>query len=185
MLARDSMFTTAWFGLMSLVWFGWAQEAPPEPLRIPLIIGSVIGLAVTVGFGVITAMNWSGPTALEGRYTWFGIVVGAEFALAGAGAAALAMTGHQRWVAWWVALVVAVHLLTLAWIFHGPSLVILGSVQLVALAAGAVVTRGGSYPSSRWVGPIMGGTFLLYALVNGSLVVRHLADARHRAGVAA
>ena len=185
MLARDSMFTTAWFGLMSLVWFGWAQEAPPEPLKTPLIIGSVLGLAVTVGFGVLTALSWNEPTALEGHYTWFGIIVGTEFALAGAGAAALAVTGHEPWSAWWVALVVALHLLTLAWIFHGPSLVILGCVQVFALAVGAAVTRGGSDPSSRWVGPIMGGTFLLFSLVNGSLVVRHLTDARRRAGVAA
>ncbi len=177
MHARDSMFTTAWFGLMSLVWFGWAQEAPPERLRTPLISGSVLGLAVTIGFGVITALHWSEPTALEGRYTWFGIIVGAEFALAGAGAAALATTGHERWVAWWVALVVAVHLLTLAWIFHGPSLVVLGCVQVAALAIVAVLIRGGSDPSSRWVGPLMGGTFVLFALVNGALVVRRRADA--------
>lgn len=185
MLARDSMFTTAWFGLMSLVWFGWAQEAPPEALRTPLVIGSVIGLAVTVGFGVLTALNWSRPTALQGRHTWFGIIVGTEFALAGAGAAALAMTGHEWWVAWWVAVVVALHLFTLAWVFHGPSLVILGGVQVVALTVGGAVTRAGSYPSSRWVGPIMGGTFLLFALVNGSLVVRHRRGARRRAGVTA
>ena len=96
MLARDSLYTTAWFGLMSVVWFGWAQESPPERLRTPLIVGSVVGLAVTITFGVLTALNWSEPTALEGRYPMFGIVVGAEFALAGAGAGRPAAARSSR-----------------------------------------------------------------------------------------
>ncbi|MDN5765831.1 MAG: hypothetical protein L0H96_03125 [Humibacillus sp.] len=176
MLVRDSLYTTAWFGLMSVVWFGWAQESPPDRLRTPLIVGSVIGLVVTIAFGVLTALNWSEPTALEGRYTMFGIVVGAEFALAGAGAVALQLSGHQRWVAWWVALIVAVHLVSLAWIFHGQSVAFLGIAQTVALIAVALAARGDTYPTSRWAGPVMGVLFLVYALGNGAFLVRELAS---------
>lgn len=32
-LVRDSLYTIAWFGLMAMVWFGWAQEAPLARLR--------------------------------------------------------------------------------------------------------------------------------------------------------
>lgn len=37
---RDHAFTIAWFGLMTMVWLGWAQEDPPERLRLPLGVGS-------------------------------------------------------------------------------------------------------------------------------------------------
>lgn len=69
---RDSLYTTAWFGLMTAVWLGWAQEAPPGRLRKVLIAGSVVGLLMAVGFGVLTALHWSEPTALEERYGLFG-----------------------------------------------------------------------------------------------------------------
>lgn len=180
---RDSLYTTAWFGLMTTVWFGWAQEAPVARLKIPLIVGSVVAVLVAVGFGVLTVLHWSDPTALEGRYERFGIVVGAEVVLAGAGAAALLLTGHGRWVAWWVALVVALHFVSLAWIFGGQSLAWLGVVEVLLLLVGALLVRGaraGSTPvwwdgpSSAWVGPIMGLTILVYAVVNAGVTLQRL-----------
>ena len=163
MLDRDLLYTTAWFGLMAAVWFGWAQEAPLAKLRRPLIVGAVIGLATAIGFGVLTALNWGEPTALEGHYGRFGAIVAAEFVLAGVGAAALSLKGHGRWTAWWVALVVAVHFMSLAWVLGGPSLVVLGLVEVVALVAVALLVRGGTVPTSRWVGPVMGLTLIVYA----------------------
>lgn len=175
MLLRDSLYTVAWFGLMTTVWFGWAQESPPRWMRNPLILGSCIGVAVAAGFGVLTAMHWADPTALDGRYAQFGLVVGAEFILADAGAAILALNGKYRWTAWWVALVVAGHFVSLAWLLEGPSLAVLGVVQVVALVIGAVVARADVAPSSRWVGPLMGLSLLLYALVAGALTLGRLA----------
>lgn len=177
MLLRDTLYTTAWFGLMSMVWFGWAQEAPPRQLRVSMIVGSVLGAALAIGFGVLTAIHWGNPTALEGRYEIFGIIVGAEVAVAGAGAAAFGLTGHGRWMAWWVAVVVAAHFVSLAWVLHGPWLAVLGVVQLVALAVLVPVLRGSSDPTSRWVGPVMGLTLLLYAVLSGAAVLRRLTDA--------
>lgn len=89
---RDSLYTTAWFGLMTSVWFGWAQEAPPARLRTALIAGSVVGLLIAVGFGVLAGLHWSEPTALDGRYGLFGLVVGVELLLAGGGATLRART---------------------------------------------------------------------------------------------
>ena len=174
---RDSLYTTAWFGLMTAVWFGWAQEEPPARGRTALIVGAVLGLAIAVGFGVLTALHWPEPTALTGRYGLFGIVVAAEVLLAGGGAAGFLLTGHGRWVAWWVALVVAVHFISLAWIFSGPSLVWLGIVEVVALAVVAVLVRSSTYPTSRWVGPVMGLTILAFAVVNGVAVLQRMASA--------
>src|SRR5690349_16943510 len=70
------------------------------------------GFAVT--FGVLTAVNWDRPTALEGDYPWFGALVAAEVIAAGTGCLVLARRGASRWMAWWVAVVVAVHFLPLA-----------------------------------------------------------------------
>ncbi len=177
MLVRDALYTTAWFGLMTMVWFGWAQEAPRRAVHVPLVVGSVLGVALAIGFGVLTARHWGDPTALEGRYAAFGIIVGAEFVLAGAGGAVLGLTGHGRWTAWWVAVVVAAHFVSLAWLLHGPSLAVLGLLQLLALGAIVPVLRGGEEPTSRWVGPVMGLTILLYAVIGGAAVLRRLSDA--------
>lgn len=174
MLLRDSLYTVAWFGLMTTVWFGWAQEAPLRWMRVPLIVGSCIGLAVAAGFGLLTAMHWSDPTALDGRYGQFGAIVGAEFVLAGAGALALTLSSKYRWTAWWVALVVAGHFVSLAWLLEGPSLAVLGAVQVLALVIGGTITRADVTPSSRWVGPVMGLSLLLYALVAGVLTLARL-----------
>lgn len=175
MQLRDLLYTTAWFGLMSMVWFGWAQEEPLARSRPKLIAGSVVGVLIALGFGVLTAVHWQDPTSLEGHYPTFGIIVGAEFVLAGVGAAALGLTGNGRWTAWWVALVVAVHLVSLASLLHGPSLVLLGIIQVIALIVVAVLSRAGTYPTSRFVGPIMGSTFLAYSLISGVVVVLRLA----------
>ncbi|MGW0809068.1 hypothetical protein [Nonomuraea sp. NPDC002799] len=71
---RDQCFTTAWFGLMSFVWFGWSQEDPPRRWRIWLGAGSVLGVGIAVAFGVLTAANWDQPSALAGKYAWFGVL---------------------------------------------------------------------------------------------------------------
>lgn len=171
MLDRDALYTTAWFGLMAAMWFGWAQEAPARRLRAPLIAGAVVGLVVAIGFGMLTALSWSDPTALEGRYPTFGLIVGAEVGLAGLGAAALALRDHRRWMAWWVAVVVAVHFVSLAWILGAPSLAVLGGVEVVALVVGARLDRARTAPTSRWAGPVMGLTILAYSLGSAVLIL--------------
>ncbi len=174
---RDLLYTVAWFGLMTSVWSGWAQESPADGLRLPLVVGAGLGIALAVGFGVLTALNWRRATALEGRYASFGIVVATELALASAGAGGLAATGHPHWIAWWVALVVAAHFVSLAWIFRGSSLAVLGATEVVVLGVGALLAQGGSTPTSRWVGPLMALTILLYALVGAVVALRRLRDA--------
>lgn len=169
---RDSAFTTAWFGLMTMVWFGWAQESPPARLKVLLIVGSIVGVALAVGFGVFTGLHWHSPTALSrSRAIQFGVVVGTEVVLAAAGSLILVATGNSRWTAWWVAVVVALHFISLAWIFSGRTLVLLAAVELILLVVLAVLIRGADDPTSRWVGPIMGATILLYGLINGAVTL--------------
>lgn len=161
---RDAMFATAWFGLMTLVWLGWSQEDSPRRGRIWLGAGSALGVLLVAGFGVATVVNWHSPTALDGRYGWFGILVGVELLLAGAGCGLLAARGQQRWMAWWVVVIVAAHFLPLAWLLSDPTIAALGACQLVALAVLVPRLRHSKRATSRTVGPVMGGSLLSYAL---------------------
>ncbi len=165
--ARDGLFTAAWFGLMTVVWLGWAQEDPPRRWRLPLGIGSVLGMILAIGFGVLTVLNWSAPSALQGRQEWFGILVGAEFGAAGLGCLVLALRKLNRWMAWWVALIVAMHFVPLGFILIDPSIAVFGVIQSALVIIVGVRLRGSTFPSSRLVGPIMGVTLLCYGLVAG------------------
>ena len=162
--ARDHAFTIAWFGLMTMVWCGWGQEDPPRRLRWVLGAGSVLGILVAGVFGYGVFVRWDQGTALEGRYEWFGVVVLLEVVLAAAGCLVLSRKRLSRWMAWWVALVVALHFLPLAFFFDDWSLLGLGAVQAVCLVAALPKLRADAgTPTSRLVGPVMGATLLLFA----------------------
>lgn len=171
---RDHLFTTMWFGLMTMVWLGWAQERPDPSWRPWLGAGSVAGTLLAIGFGILVARHWSDPSALEGRYQWFGVLVLVELLLAGAGSLVLAHRGDQRWTAWWVAIVVAAHFLPLAWLLRDWTIAALGVVELVALAVAWTRLTGGTLPTSRVVGPLMGITLLAYAVAAAATAVPRL-----------
>lgn len=168
---RDQYFTAAWFGLMAFVWFGWGQEAPERRWRAWLGLGSGVGVAFAVGFGVLTAIHWEEPTALDGRYPWFGALVAAEVVVAGGGCLVLHRRGAGRWMAWWVAAVVAGHFLPLALLLTDPGVAVAGAVQLAALLALLPRLRADTAPTSRLVGPVMGTTLLASAALSALLLL--------------
>lgn len=169
--ARDEYFTIAWFGLMAMVWWGWAQEAPPAKARAWLGAGSLLGLGLAGGFGAHVVLNWSEPSALEGRYHWFGVIVLVEVLAAVLGAVLLARRGAGRWIAWWVAVVVAAHFIPLAPLLQDWSLAALGAVQLIGLGVIGARSRGGSGDTvTSWpVGLWMGLTLLGFGAVAAAL----------------
>lgn len=171
---RDHSFTIAWFGLMTFVWLGWSQEDPKPWMRPILGVGSVLGLGLSVWFGILTYRGWFGSTALDGQYHWMGVLVVAEFVVAGAGAIVLARRKQGRWIAWWVALVVALHFVPLGILLQDATVVVLGVLQTVAVVAVVPVLRRGEYRTSRVVGPLMGFSLLAYAAVSAImyLVIR-------------
>ncbi|KAB1654080.1 hypothetical protein F8O01_14295 [Pseudoclavibacter chungangensis] len=164
--ARDHAFTIAWFGLMALVWFGWGQEDPPTRWRWRLGVGSALGLVLLGVFGAAVGLRWSEGSALEGRYHWFGLLVLVELLAAGIGCAVLWRRERRRWTAWWVALVVALHFVPLAFLLDDWSLVVLGLVQFGTLLALLPRLRRDDATTSRLVGPVMGVTLLGFALVS-------------------
>jgi hypothetical protein len=137
---RSRGVTVAVDGFFAFVWFGWGQAAPPSWLVIPLAVGTALGalLAVT---GVVVTGRSAGPLpvmsnpAVRRRYS---IIVGLEFGLLSAGAAALGATGHDQWIPVWICFGVGVHFFPLASTLQNPTLRPLG-VLLVAVAAAALV----------------------------------------------
>lgn len=167
--ARDHAFTIAWFGIMSFVWFGWGQEDPPRSRRGWLGAGSAVGLIVAGIFGFAVFTRWSDRSALDGQYVWFGVVVGVEVLLAAVGCFVLARRGQGRWMAWWVAVVVALHFLPLAVFLRDPSLAGLGVVQAIGLAVLVGRLRRTQAPTSWPVGPWMGVTLLVFAGISTAI----------------
>lgn len=148
---RDMAVAAAVFGFAAFVWFGWAQEAPPARWRLPLGLGSAVGLLLAVAGGVLAWRNWGPESVLtdpEVRRA-FGVVCGVEFAAAGLGALALALTKRPKWTASWIAFVVGVHFVPLAVIFGDPGMHVLAAVVVLVVGLAVLVhRRTGTAPSA-------------------------------------
>src|SRR5215472_2839446 len=113
---RDRGVTVAVEGFFSFVWFGWAQAAAPSWLVVPLAVGTGLGALLTVE-GVVVTKRSAGrlrvmaDPAARRRY---GIIVGLEFGVLGAGAAILGAIGQYRWTPVWICFGVGVHFFPLA-----------------------------------------------------------------------
>lgn len=149
--ARDAAMTALIFGLFAAGWFGWAQEDPPQRWRAPLGVGSALSLLVAVAGGLYAWRNWSSASALSepGAMRSYGILVGAEFAIAAAGAAVLALRRRAEFIAPWVCLVVGAHFFPMAPLLDNPALYVLGAVLVVIVALAVLPrTRGDRSPSA-------------------------------------
>jgi len=140
---RDMAVSAAVFGFAAFIWFGWAQEAPPARWRLPLGLGSVVGLLLAVAGGVLAWRVWGPESVLTdpGVRRAFGIVCGVEFAAAGLGALALGLTKRPKWTASWVAFVVGVHFVPLASVFGDPGMNVLAAVVVLVVGLGVLVHR--------------------------------------------
>ena len=171
---RDQAFAIAWLSVMAAGWFGWSQEDPKPKLRGWLGAGSVLGILLTIAFGILVWRNWSTPSALEGRYWVFILVVIAEAVLIGGGCTVLARRKQTRWYGWWIGLCVALHFVALVWVFEDWSYLVLTIVQVIGLVLMLRALRRGTYPTSRWACPWIAVTFLLFAIVSGiDFLVKH------------
>lgn len=161
-LTRDLLMTSAIFGLFAFVWFGWAQENPPPAARIPLGIAAGLGLLLAVVFGILSALNWDAPSALDPSapaFRTYLILVGIEVVLAAAGGIALGMSEWSRFVPVWILLVVGVHFYFLAPVLDMPALNILATLLVAAVAATMALARTEFQPS--FLAGALGGTILL------------------------
>lgn len=92
----------------------------------------------------------------------FGVVVGFELAAAGIGAAVLARRDRSEFVAVWVAVVVGIHFIPLAWLLDYPLLHTVGIAVVAVAVAGVPVARSRRIAPSAVTG-IATGTVLFVA----------------------
>jgi hypothetical protein len=124
-------------GFFAFVWFGWGQADAPSWLVIPLAVGTGLAVSLAVTGVVVTrrsagALPAMSDPAVRRRY---GIVVGLEFGLLGAGAGLLGGTGHERWIPVLICFGVGVYFFPLATTLQNPSLRALGVLLIVVAAA--------------------------------------------------
>lgn len=154
------------FGFFGTVWFGWAQERPPKSWHLPLAVGSIVSGMLTFGGLYLAATNWSGASALNSRddYITFGMVVAVEFALAGIGAGILAARKKPVYIPAWIAFVVGVHFLPLAWIFQDTALYVLTVLAVLAPIVSVPLAKKTGIALSAIVGAGMGIVLVGFAL---------------------
>lgn len=171
---RDHATAIALFGVMTMAWLGWAQEDPPASWRWRLGAGSVLGVLLAAPFVLAVIRNWRTPSSLDDGLGGHIGVVAIEVVLIVGGAIVLAVRGGARWIAWWVAMVVALHFIPLGVVFGDAAYAILGVLQAAALLVALPRIRRSTHSSSRLTGPIMGGSLLAFAVVSAVVfVVRH------------
>lgn len=164
---RDTAVTAAVFGVAAFVWFGWAQEAPPARWRLPLGLGSGLGLVLAVVGGLLAWQNWGPESVMADPQVRraFGIVCGVEFAAAGLGALALGLglAKRPKWIASWIAFVVGVHFVPLASIFGDPGMNVLAVVVVLVVGLGVLVHRRTGIAPSALTGLGTGITLAVFS----------------------
>lgn len=167
---RDAAMTAAIFGFFGFVWFGMAQEAPPAKWRAWLGIGSAVSILIAIGGGVLAWRHWGDGSAIDAESgPVFGIVVAVEVVLAAAGAVIVSVRGRKDLVVPWLAIVVGLHFVPLAWFFGFPALGVMGVLMAAAGVAGVPVARSKGLAASAVVGVASGLLLASTALL--SLVV--------------
>lgn len=171
---RDHAFSIAWMGLMAMVWCGWGLEDPPSSWRWKLGVGCALGLVFTALFTFTVVQHWESSSSLDGREFLFGVLVGAEVVFALLGVLVLVRIDRRRWIAWWIAIVVAVHFVPMAFLLEDIAYAILGLIQTIVLILLISRLRDSEGTTSRLVGPVMGGSIMGFVLVSTVLfLVRH------------
>jgi hypothetical protein len=143
----------------------------PKSWRPWLLTGSVMSLVTPVVGGLVTWRRWTDGTAFdEDTSKAFGVIVGIEFVLAGAGAAVLGLRGRSDLIPVRIALVVGIHLFPVAVIIEHPAINVVAALVTIAALAAVPVARSLSVPVSAVNGLGVGTVLLtgaLFSLVTG------------------
>ncbi|PWR07971.1 hypothetical protein DKT68_17445 [Micromonospora acroterricola] len=155
--------TALYLGIFAMVWF--SVPAAEQPLRALLVVGSIAALLTALVGGVLSARtrDAGGPRdrATDRRYL---LIVVAEFAAAGLGAAVLAAAGWSEYIPVLVCALVGLHFFPLAPLLRDPLLRPLGVALCVVAAAGLVVALASAVSAGLVVGTGAGLLLLGYAV---------------------
>lgn len=165
---RDAVMTAAVLGFFAAAWFGWAQEDPPKAWRIPLSVGSIASLAVSVAAGVVAWREWGSGSVLDddGTFRTYLIIVGVEFGVAAVGAALLVLLRLSRYLAPWICLVVGVHFYPMAPVLQSTRLYVLATVLTAVAVAAPLLARRAKLLPSTVTGAAAGVTLLVFTVLS-------------------
>ena len=155
-------------GFFAFVWFGWGQANAPSWLVVPLAVGTGLAVLLAVA-GVVVARRsacWLPAMSDPVVRRRYGIIVGLEFGLLGAGAAVLGVAGLYLWVAVWICFGVGVHFFPLATALENPSLRPLGGLLIAVALAALVVGLASAVAPSTITGPGAGLCLLAFGLAS-------------------
>lgn len=163
---RDRGITVAIEGFFAMAWFGWGQSSAPAPLAAALWAGLGLAALLTIAGVVLTSRATGRPHLMTNRAARrrYGIIVGLEFSLLGAGAAALGVTGQYRWVPVLICFGVGLHFFPLAPVLENPTLRPLGALLILVAAVAAVTGVLSSVMLSLIAGPGAGLCLLVFGI---------------------
>ncbi|MFG1870405.1 hypothetical protein [Micromonospora arborensis] len=160
---RQAGLTALYLGIFAMVWF--SVPAAEQPLRALLVAGSIIAVLTAVVGGVLSARLRGAATprdrAADRPYL---LIVIAEFAAAGLGAALMAAAGWSEYVPVLVCLVVGLHFFPLAPLLRDPLLRPLGVAMCLVAAAAFVTGLASGVSAGLVVGTGAGVLLLAYAV---------------------
>jgi hypothetical protein len=161
-------------GFFATTWFGWGHQSAEGGWVTLLNVGTVVAICVAVAGAVLGVRSPASEAALRdpaaGRR--YGIIVGIEFGLAGAGAAVLGVTGQAAFTAPWVCAVVGVHFFPLASVLRDRLLKPLGGLLFLVAVAATVVGLGTAIGASAVVGVGAGLLLLTFGAVALAKAIR-------------
>ncbi len=131
---RDFTMYMAIFGIMSFVWFGWAQEAPRKHWRAYIGIASAIALILGLAGVYLSISNWDAESALRNTdaLTTYIIVFWLEMIVAVIGVIVMFRMKKREYAAPWIALIVGVHFIFLQQVFNDTALYLLAALMVAA-----------------------------------------------------
>ncbi|MET8351880.1 MULTISPECIES: hypothetical protein [unclassified Micromonospora] len=155
--------TALYLGIFAMVWF--SVPAAEQPLRALLVVGSIAALLTAV-VGVVLSARTRGAGGPRDRATdrRYLLIVVAEFAAAGLGAAVLAAAGWSEYIPVLVCAVVGLHFFPLAPLLRDPLLRPLGVALCVVAVAGLVTALASAVSAGLVVGTGAGLLLLGYAV---------------------
>lgn len=170
---RDFAMYTAIFGIMSFVWFGWAQEAPKKSWRKYIGTASVIALITGMAGVYLSVANWNQPSTLtdnDSLMTYI-IVFWLEMIIAVIGVIVIFRMKKREYAAPWIALIVGVHFIFLKNVFNDAALYLLAVLMVAAALISPWTARKLGVPYSAVTGISSGVLLFIFAVLG---LIRYL-----------
>ncbi|MCX4470668.1 hypothetical protein OOK41_10165 [Micromonospora sp. NBC_01655] len=165
---RQAGLTVLYLGVFATIWFSVPAAGPA--LRTLLVVASVAALVTAVAGAVVAARSHPEAGAVRDRAAdrRYLLIVVAEFAAAGLGAALLAALGCSAYAPVLVCAVVGGHFLPLTPLLRDPRLWLLAGAMCLVALAGLVTGLASAVAPGLVVG--VGAGLLLWAYAVWTLV---------------